>query len=234
MERTTKGEDHGRDAHATFFIVLAAAGLLVASMAVSEDNLDYWLKQATTGSKPASKPDPAAGKPATAEAEKRPSRPDALPGAIELSDGKVLAGYLYTTAEKNWEVMVQESEKVLIVHHIPFVAVLSMKANVEEEQMELEWRWKEMGTPERVYTGRSYPTRRLNWTLKLIDGTTVTGAIKGQPVWIETQAGKSEPMILAERTKGEMGQKLSDLVYIKHLVVSRHTMDTLEKGVQKK
>jgi hypothetical protein len=215
-------------------VILAAAlvGAVLVSAALSDDNVDYWLKHATTASKPATGPggtgDNTGKNPTTASAEKRPSRPDALPGAIELSDGTILAGFMYTTAEKDWEVMVQE-DKIMIVHHVPFIAVLSIAANVEEEATELEWRWKEMGTPERVYTGRSYPTRRLNWTFKLIDGTAVTGAIKGQPIWIEQVSGKSDPMILAERTKGEMGQKLSDLVYIKHLVVSRRMMESLEK-----
>ena len=36
-------------------------------------------------------------------------------------------------------------------------------------------------------------------------------------------------MILAERTKGDMGQKLTDLVYVKYLVISRKTMDAMEK-----
>ena len=113
-------------------------------------------------------------------------------------------------------------------HRVPFIAVLSLTANVVEEGMELEWRWKEMGTPERVYTGRSYPTRRVTWTLKLIDGTSVTGAIKGQPLWVEQVSGKFGPILLAERSKGEMGQTLQDLVTVKRLVVSKRMMDTLE------
>ena len=212
----------------TSLAVIAATGLLVVSLALSEDNLDYWLKHAT--SKPATKPAKTGDNPATPAATPpaattRPSRPDELPGAVELSDGKTLAGYLYTTAEKDWEVYVEE-EKVF--HRVPFIAVLSLTANVVEEGMELEWRWKEMGTPERVYTGRSYPTRRLTWTLKLIDGTSITGAIKGQPLWVEGVSSKFGPIILSERTKGEMGQKLSDLVTVKKLVVSRRMMDALE------
>ena len=209
----------------TSLVVVVAAGMLAASAALSEDNLDYWLHHAT--SKPASKPAKTAdtGPAATAPAGERPSRSDALPGAVELSNGTILAGYLYTTAEKDWEVFVEE-EKVF--HRVPFIAVLSLTANVVEEGMELEWRWKEMGTPERVYTGRSYPTRRVTWTLKLIDGTSVTGAIKGQPLWVEQVSGKFGPILLAERSKGEMGQTLQDLVTVKRLVVSKRMMDTLE------
>jgi hypothetical protein len=211
----------------TSLAVVVAAGMLVASAALSEDNLDYWLHHAT--SKPATKPAKTGDNPttpaATAPAGERPSRADALPGAVELSNGKILAGYLFTTAEKDWEVFVEE-EKVF--HRVPFIAVLSLTANVVEEGMELEWRWKEMGTPERVYTGRSYPTRRLTWTLKLIDGTSITGAIKGQPLWVEQVSGKYGPIILAERTKGEMGQTLQDLVTVKRLVVSKRMMDVLE------
>ncbi len=172
----------------TSLTVIAATGLLIASLALSEDNLDYWLHHAT--SKPATKPAKTSdtGPATTAPAGERPSRADALPGAVELSDGTIIAGYLYTTAEKDWEVFVEE-EKVF--HRVPFIAVLSLTANVVEEGMELEWRWKEMGTPEKVYTGRSYPTRRLTWTLHLIDGTSITGAIKGQPLWVERSPANS-------------------------------------------
>ena len=190
------------------------------------DDLEYWLNQ---------------GKTATASAPTRPaaddigrpprptdqsSREDALPGAVELSNGKVLPGWLYTTAEKPWVLFIESEQRW---RSVPFLAVLSIEAVVDEEKMEQEWRWKEMGVPERVYTGKEYPTRRLQWKFHLIDDTTLTGTIKGQPLWVELGQTRIGPMVLHERSKGEPGQKLTDLVYVKRIIVSRRLMDQVLK-----
>ena len=119
-------------------VFIVAAGLLAASLALAGDNLDYWLHHATSSSKPATEAggdNPKNPTTTTAAANDRPSRPDALPGAIELSDGKILAGYMYTTADKDFEIFIQESKDITILHKVPFVAILSVKANVEEQQI---------------------------------------------------------------------------------------------------
>lgn len=235
--------------------VLAALGALAALAAgtvgaqegqAGKGNLDYWLKQAQ-----ATQPASAAGtmttaggvmatsrsatsQPAGEVSGDRAAREDALPGVIELSDGKVIAGYMYTTRQKDWELFV-EADKA--IRRIPFLAVLSITANVEEEKTELEWRWKGMGVPEKVFTGRSYPTRSFAWTFHLIDGSSVRGVIKGQPLWIESD-GKTNhegkmpsprtettgPLVLHERSKGSMGQKVGDMVYVKRVIVSQRLM----------
>jgi len=162
------------------------------------------------------------------------SRPDALPGVVQLSNGKVLPGWLYTTREKPWLVYVEAEKRW---RQIPFLTVLSIEAVVVEEKMELYWRWKATGEPERVYTGQRYPTRRLRWRFHLIDDSTVVGDVKGQPLWIETGGVKSPPMILAERSKGAPGQTLKDLLYLKKIFVSRRLMEAVieeKKNVKNK
>lgn len=187
------------------------------------DNLDFWLNSAS------SKPTTAASGPSDEPpARNKPLRPDALPGVVELSTGQQMPGMLYTTRGKDWELYVEEDKNI---HRIPFIAVLSITANVTEEVQELEWRWKEMGTPERVYTGKSYPTRRCTWTFHLIDGTKLTGTIKGQPLWIEYQQAVTGPLVMHERDKGEIGKTLKDLVYIKRIIVSKRMMDEVAKAM---
>jgi hypothetical protein len=204
----------------------AAAWAQTTKHAAPADDMEYWLNQ---------------GKPATSSAPARPaaedlgvpprpadqpSRDDALPGVVELSNGKVMPGWLYTTAEKPWVLFI-ESEKRW--RSIPFLNVLSIEAVVDEEKMEQEWRWKEMGVPERVYTGKEYPTRRFQWKFHLIDDTTLTGTIKGQPLWVALGQTRVGPMVLHERSKGEPGQKLAELVYVKRILVSRRLMDQVLK-----
>ena len=202
-------------------LVLATLLALVPALAAGpadaptqpRDNLDYWLTQAG----PASQPTSARGaNPFAARTAENFSRPDALPGAMQLSDGKVLAGGLYTTQEKDLEVWIQAQQRW---RHIPLLAVLGIRAVVVSEELEPEWRWKQMGSDEKVFTGRARPSRQLNWRVNLIDGTSLEGEIKGQPLWIE-RAGQRTLYVLHSRAKGEFGQTLNELVYPRHVVIS--------------
>jgi hypothetical protein len=141
---------------------------------------------------------------------------------IELSDGNQLAGGLYTTVEKPWIVWCEATRSW---RRVDFLTLLSIEAVVEEQRMELSWRPKGMGEPEKVYTGGKYPMRRMHWRFKLIDGSVVEGSTKGQPVFVELTGKVSGPFILGERMKGEDGQTLEDLVYVRKIVVSRRMMD---------
>jgi hypothetical protein len=149
-------------------------------------------------------------------------RGDAMPGVIELGDGNQLPGGLYTTVEKPWIVW---SEDTKSWRRVDFLTLLSIEAVVEEERMELDWRWKGMGEPEKVYTGKKYPMRRMHWRFKLIDGSVVEGSTKGQPVFVELEGKVSGPFILGERMKGPEGQTLAELLYVRKIVVSRGMMD---------
>ena len=194
--------------------------------AAGQDNLGYWLNRAapatgsTGGANQPSQPATLAG------TQDSLRRDDALPGAVELSDGKILGGYIFTTRDSPWAVYLEDEK---IYRRIPPIAVLSITAVVVEETTERQWRWKEMGSPEKVYTGASYPTRRLKWKFNLIDGTAVTGDVKGQPLWIDRSGKRLGPFILSERTKGPEGSDLKDLVYVKRVVISRRAMEEVLK-----
>lgn len=217
-----------------FFLILVAylsfgPGVLLAqtskpAASAPADDMEYWLNQASTTSASTKPSGEIPDRPARPGGD--PSRADALPGVVELSNGKVLPGHLYTTAEKDWVVYLDAEQRWI---NIPFLNVLSITAVVDEEKVEQEWRWKEMGVPERVYTGKEYPTRRLRWKFHLIDDSTLTGTIKGQPLWVELGQTRVGPMVLHERSKGENGQKLSDLIYVKRILVSRRLMERVLK-----
>lgn len=178
-----------------------------------QSNLDYWLSQA----KPAT-----TSQPETQPVSHPTHRPDALPGMVELSDGTLLRGWMHTTPGKPWLVYVEQEKRW---RRVPFAAALSIRAQVTEEKMEMQWRWKGMGEPERVYTGKTYPTQRFLWELLLADGSTLTGTIKGQPLWIQTQNGRHGPFVLHERNKGKVGTNLSDLVYVRRIIVSKRLIE---------
>ncbi len=186
------------------------------------DNLQYWLDRA---------------EPATQTAESRPARqdvknplkpgganPDAVPGVVELSDGTVLAGDIYTTTETPLKVFVGAERRW---RRVPLPAALSVNAVVVEEEMRPHWRFGEMGRPEKFYTGKEYPYRRFLWKIHLADDTYITGAIKGQPIWVEHKGEKHGPFLLHERSRGPLESKLEELVYLKRIVVSRRCMERL-------
>ena len=187
-------------------------------------NLDFWLNKATTApaSRPADESADAGGNPFSGG--NRPFRPDAVPGVIEMSDGRQLPGWLYTTRDKPWVVFDPARERW---RQIPFITVLSITAVVTEEKYELQWRWKGMGEPEKVFTGRKFPYRRFLWKFHLIDGSEVRGAVKGQPVWVRSGGKTTGPMVLHERDKGKIDVKLEDVHYVRKIVVSTKMRDAV-------
>ena len=187
-------------------------------------NLDFWLSQATTSpaSRPADKPTDHAENPLSSK--NQPPRPDAVPGVIEMSDRTQAPGWLYTTRDKPWIVFDPNTDRW---RQIPFITVLSINAVVTEEKYLLQWRWKAMGEPEKVFTGRKFPYRRFLWEFRLIDGTTIRGAVKGQPLWVRWNDKTTGPMVLHERDKGKIDMKLEDVTYVRKIVVSRKMLDAV-------
>jgi hypothetical protein len=207
-----------------FFIPL----LLLAALAIADEpasNLDAWRNDDAPATQPAAgvhEPAPPDGALEKADSQ----RTDALPGAIELSDGRVVGGWLYTTAGQPWTVWVEAEQRWRL---IPPAAVLRITAEVVEERLELQWRWKAMGEPEKVYTGKSYPFRRFEWTFLLADGSEIRGVVKGQPLWVEVDGARQGPWLLQERSKGEIGQSLDEHIYLKRAVISRRVMEHVAK-----
>ncbi|MCY2927399.1 MAG: hypothetical protein NT031_18570 [Planctomycetota bacterium] len=202
-------------------LMMAALAAALAAQSRPADDMEYWLGQAAPA---ATRPAEVNAQPAPAP-QTRPAREDALPGVIELSDGSLTAGWLHTTRQKSLEVY-QEGLKQW--QQVPLLAVLSVQAVVKEEKMELRWRWKGMGEVEKEYTGAKYPFRRLAWRVRLIDGTTVEGVIRGQPLSIApADGGPPRTFVLAEQLKGADGQTLADLPYLRRAFVSRRLMEAV-------
>jgi len=213
-----------------FVLALAAFGLcgrldVVRDAGAQPGNMDYWLRRATTA--PASQPAPREANPFAAAAREF-SRPDALPGAIQMASGRLAAGGFYTTAGKGLEVWLEPQKRW---RHVPLVIIRGIHAVVVSEQLEQEWRWKHTGSDEKVYTGRQRPVRRLQWRVNLVDGTSLTGEIKGQPLWVERD-GKRTLHLLGARTKGDWGQTLEQLDYPARIVFSRREMQRVSEHLE--
>jgi len=179
------------------------AGALVPVRA-GEPDIAFIEEEPATGDQPANPFGPARG---------GPSRADAVPGYVELSTGLKVPGFIYTTRAKRLKVY---NIRRKVYEYVPVPALRSVEVVVEWQREEKQWRFKEAGNPEKVYTGRSYPVRSLAWRLTLRNGHEVLGHMLGEPIYAEHN-GKRERFILHQRDKGPLDTTLKDLVYVRRI-----------------
>jgi len=141
------------------------------------------------------------------------NRQDAVPGYLELSSGLKVPGHIFTTRAARLKVYNLDRE---IYEYVPVPALKSIDAEVEWERMDPEWRFKEAGSPEKVYSGRENPVRKVCYTLTLLNDHKIRGHILGQPLYV-AHNDKADRFLLHDRDKGAMGQTLKDIPYIKHV-----------------
>ncbi|MGQ9574070.1 MAG: hypothetical protein ACUVUC_02005 [Thermoguttaceae bacterium] len=168
----------------------------------------------------------------------RHEREDALPGYLEMSDGRRFVGNIYMTRDKRLKLWDAESERQ---REIPLRAVKQIDCHVEKEWMEKEWRFKESALDEKVYTGRTYPVRVYTHTVTLQDGRKITGPLAEilyvQPIF-ESASGpmqdssqlRAQRFILHKRDKGEIGTELKSLHYVRLVKLGA---EALEEGKRK-
>ncbi len=154
----------------------------------------------------------AVGEPLTPR--RQASRPTSR-GIIQLYDGSTFQGNIYLTWDKEFLIY----DRALKQHtSIPLLAVKHIEVVPEEERLEREWRWKQEGSDEKVYTGRTYPWRKYVTTLKLVDGRCVSGDLSAL-VYLRDDKGKEHKFILHKRQKGKVGTSLAQLKYVKTVVL---------------
>jgi hypothetical protein len=151
-------------------------------------------------------------------------REDAVPGYVVLSNGKVQYGRLYLTRDKRLKIY---DDKIERQREIPLNRVKEIDCQMLREWVEKEWRFKEMANAEKVYTGRSYPSREYSFVCTLNDGRKITGSMSGILFLIpgdygadavnDQRGAQEEPLRFQfhKRDKGEMNTSLKALVYVK-------------------
>ena len=163
-------------------------------------------------------------------------REDAVPGCIELSDGSIHSGLVYLTRDKRLQIYDEQLQRQ---REVPLQMVKQIDCTVKKEWLEREWKYKETTTNEKMYTGRRYPAREYLHTVTLKNGRTISGPLSAI-VYVEPQqhsAGQSdeqqpepERFLLNKRNKGELGESLKSLVYVKRIKLGKEAM---EKGNKK-
>jgi hypothetical protein len=161
----------------------------------------------------------------------RAQRTDALAGAVYLSDGTVIRGDVYLTRGHDLRIYDASREEN---RDIPLRVVSEVTCHVEREWLEREWRFKENGNDEKVYTGRTYPARIYTHEIRLTRGDVMSGPLS-VVVYVTQRAedavadrdstgdpaGQAAPLrfLLHKRDKGEPGEALEDLVYVTRIVL---------------
>ena len=142
--------------------------------------------------------------------KEREKREDAVPGTVTLSDGTKLSGDIYLTRDKKLSIYEPKEKKL---YQVTLAELMRIESRVVMERMEPEWRWKENANDEKVFTGKSYPVREYATAITFKDGRTLTGGCTAL-LFVGTNNGETR-VVLHQRQKGEPGQKLEDLVYVK-------------------
>jgi hypothetical protein len=132
-------------------------------------------------------------------------------GTMILSSGEKITGGFAHTLRKPLRIWVEADKEF---KDVPFASVQSIDAKVMWERLEAEWNFKESGSDVKVYSGKSYPAREMQYQITLKNGKTITGGVV-EPLYLITPEG-SVTYALHKRDKGELGQSLDQLVYVKH------------------
>ena len=167
-------------------------------------------------------------------------REDTMPGYIEMSNGEVFPGLLYITRDKRLEIYDVELKRQ---RTIPIEKIAKIETNVEKEWMEKEWRFKELASDEKMFTGREYPCRMFTYTLTFDDGRELEGPLSGIIFVQKLEEGEDTAVgHIPERDaprfyfhkrdseKTNVGKKLPDIHYVKFVKIGD---DALAEGLKK-
>jgi len=153
-------------------------------------------------------------------------RDDAVPGAVELSNGVIRTGQLYLTRDKRLKIYDETARRQ---REIPWTSIERIDCEVKSEWMEKEWKFKETTSDEKIYTGRAYPAREYVHTVVLRGGQSITGSVSAI-VYLETSPDQEpESFLLNKRNKGEPGQTLKSLLYVKQIKLGKEAFEEGEK-----
>lgn len=168
-------------------------------------------------------------------------REDAVPGYVEMSDGTIYPGLIYLTRDKRLQLYDAAIERQ---RQIPLTALKKIECRVKREWMEKEWRFKELASDEKYFTGREYPSREYLHKLTLKDDRTLDGPMDGliyvQILLPEEKASigirpereetGTKKLLLHKRQRGDFDEKMTVLTYVKLVEFGD---EALEKGQKK-
>jgi len=159
---------------------------------------------------------PAAGNRPAPIVRVRPARVAAREGTIILSNKEQIHGQLSLTPGKRLRVWDTKRKRY---RDIALAELSGIKVRVTRQRVEKEWRFKEEGNDEKVFTGRTYPRLEFGLTLTLGGKRRIEGRIaRGTPLYLQPQKGKRRRFLIQPYMTGEAGRTAEQLVYLKEVV----------------
>jgi len=147
-----------------------------------------------------------------------PPRADARPGVATMSDGKIANGLVMFTRGRKLEVYEDAKQKW---HAFALEDISRLDNELQKETKEREWRFKEGGNDEKVYTGRVFVDHKYRLHVTLADGKTkIVGHVRGTVFYVQPEGGKPQRFFLRHDYRSSFGGDASELVYLKTLVLT--------------
>ena len=139
-------------------------------------------------------------------------------GYVITSDDQRLDGLVSTTPEKPIRIF---DRKKSAYRDVKFEKIQSIEQAPDEEWLEQEWRWREGGSDEKVFTNRFYRAVKYRTVITLKSGETITGDAVA-PIYVKTPE-KRQLLELRKRQKSSAPapkDELEPLMYMRKLVLT--------------
>ncbi len=134
-------------------------------------------------------------------------------GTVQMSTGKILRGRIWTTQQTPFRVWLKGLKQY---RDVDIRLVKEIIGTIRYARQIRQYKFQQMGSDIKLYTGRTRPRIGYQFTFKLINGKSITGTVIA-PIYIRTDDGKQYFYLLKKRIEGQLGQKASSIAYIKRI-----------------
>ena len=155
-------------------------------------------------------------------------QPETREGTVVLSNKERFYGKLHLTRGKRLRVWDIERKKY---REIALSELSGINIHVARKRVEREWRFKEEGSDEKVFTGRTYARLDFGLTLTLAGKKRPVKCriARGTPIYVQPPKGKRQRFLIQPHMTGDMGQRADQLVYVKEIVFGPPKKAKMEK-----
>ncbi|MCU0722780.1 MAG: hypothetical protein MUC63_04065, partial [Planctomycetes bacterium] len=149
---------------------------------------------------------------ALAAAASLASAEQGIPGQVLLSDGTSAEGEVFTRGEMPVRVYALDSKQV---RKVLLPDVLRISVRVAKAELVKEFEWVEMGSDEKIFTGKTFPRKDFEADVELRSGEVVSGHLLAVVYVREGEEIRKFELLRYQR--GETGQSLESLVHVKEI-----------------
>ena len=132
-------------------------------------------------------------------------------GWMKLSTGQILRGNIWTTRQTPFRVWLKGIKQY---RDIDIRLVREITGKIRYARQIHQYKFQQMGSNIKLYTGRTRPRIGYQFTFHLINGKIIIGTVIA-PIYLRTPEGKQYFYLLKKRIEGKLGQRAASIPYIK-------------------